>query len=147
MSDRIEQELLAGKTILINTRGGSMRPLLREGKTQVLISPLQGPLKIGDLPLVRLKPGLYRLHRLVAAEGELLYTLGDHCTEAETVTADQVLGVVTEIWRGSRKIQLSGPGYRLYRWIWLHTQATRILLLRLRGRLVKLIKGGQIHGF
>ena len=146
MSDRIEQELLAGKTILMNTRGGSMRPLLREGKTQVLISPLQGPLKIGDLPLVRLKPGLYRLHRLVASEGELLYTLGDHCTEAETVTADQVLGVVTEICRGSRKIDLNGPGYRLYRWVWLHTQASRILLLRLRRRLVRLIKGGQTYG-
>ena len=135
MADRIYEELREGRSILSNTRGASMRPLLREGKTQVLITPITRELRIGDLPLVRLSPGHYRLHRLIAVRDGIYCTLGDNSITPEQVDPATVLGLAARIYRGNRVISLEGPGYQWYTRFWLHTRSIRIPLLLLKNRL------------
>lgn len=150
MSDRIEQELAAGRAVLVNTQGISMRPLLWAGKTQVLVSPLEGPLEIGDLPLAVVQPGRYRLHRLVEVRDGIYITLGDNTACPERVAPDRIIGRVTEIYRGSRRIPMDGLSYRAYRRFWLWSTPARLPVYRLRDRLhrvlSRLVRRLKAHG-
>lgn len=140
-SSSIEQELKNGRQVLVNTRGISMRPLLWEGKTQVIVRPPDRPMQIGDLPLVRVRTGLYRLHRTVRMENGTIYTRGDNCMAAEAVSPENVLGFVTEIYRGNKKIPMDGIGYRIYTWLWLHTFPVRLVIYRIRALVLRLAGG------
>ena len=139
--DSIEKELREGRSVMVNTKGVSMRPLLWQGKTQVRIEPLKGPLKVGDMPLVRLRPGLSRLHRLIRMEENYLVTRGDNCRYAEKAALEDVLGVVTAIYRGNRQIRMDGRLYRLYVSAWQWTAPIRLPVYALRDR----VRGWKHH--
>lgn len=128
----LARELLSGHKIMVNTKGISMRPLLWQGRTQVMVSPLTRPLEVGDLPLVSLPDGRFRLHRLVKKEGDVLCTRGDNTIALERVKPEDVVGVVTEIYRGPKKINMNGRGYRFYTRLWLKTAPVRLPIYRLR---------------
>lgn len=146
MCDSIAGELRAGRTVLLNTTGKSMRPLLKEGQTQVLVEPLRGSLRLGDLPLVEIGPGHYRLHRIIRVQNECYVTRGDNSIYKETVTAGQILGHVTQIRRGRRVLSLCARRYTLYWRLWLLLTPIRIPLYRLRGSLEGLLERRQRHG-
>ena len=126
---------------MVNTRGVSMRPLLWQGKTQVRVSPLDRPLQIGDISLMFVKPGLSRLHRVIAIDGSTVYTRGDNCVAAEKEDMANLLGVVTEIYRGSRQIPMDGLGYRVYRAIWLHSFPVRLVIYKVRNFILRIVGG------
>ena len=77
---RIKDELAAGKPVISFTSGVSMEPLLHDKRkknaTHVLILPIQGICKIGDMPLVFMNDGRYILHRIVRVDekdGKIFY--------------------------------------------------------------------------
>ena len=132
----IENELKHGRSVMVNTKGISMRPLLWQGKTHVYISPLSKPLKIGDLPLVKLKPGISRLHRIVKMDETGIFTRGDNCVALEKVEQESIIGVVTEIYCGNKKIDMEGIGYRFYTAFWLKTAPIRIFVYLVRNKII-----------
>ena len=131
----IAGELKAGRTVLVNTRGVSMRPLLRQGQTQVLIAPVSRPVKVGDLPLVYLRPGLSQLHRVIKTDENYVYTRGDNCTSSEKVSRKNILGLAVKIYRGQAEIPMDGFAYRFYTRFWLLSAPVRIPLMILGRKL------------
>ena len=108
------QELRAGRTIIAQTVGDSMEPLLRQGETQVVLMPVSGPLKRGDLPLYQRPSGQYVLHRVVGVRDGAYYTRGDNRFGEERVEPDWVLGVTSAVIRGGATVPVSDEDYQRY---------------------------------
>ncbi|MCM1333506.1 MAG: S24/S26 family peptidase [Bacteroides sp.] len=131
----IADELNAGRAVTTPTHGISMKPLLTEGKTLVLVEPLDRPLTVGELPIFLREDGKYVIHRVIGADAENYYTRGDNCLNYETVPKGQMLGVVTEIYRGEKTLRVTDRRYRLYVAVWRTLTPLRLGWKRLRVRL------------
>ena len=100
-------------------KGTSMLPLLRQGKDSVLLVSPDG-LRARDICLYRRKNGAFVLHRLMKIEknGTLTF-LGDNQLQLERgIFPDQVIAVVSHVFRGEKKISVKKCSYRCY--VWLH---------------------------
>lgn len=128
-----EEALHAGKSVRFMPRGVSMKPMLRQGKDGVVLSPAPQKLQKYDLPLYRRRDGKFILHRIIAVEDDHFVCCGDNQYAPESpVYPDQVIAVVTAFTRGERLIPVTAPGYRLYCRLW--CAARPLLKLYKRGR-------------
>lgn len=121
------EELRAGRSLTVSTVGTSMQPLLRQGETRVVLVPLSGPPKKGDVLLYRRPTGEYVLHRVVRTADGLCWMRGDHCYEPlEPVEPGQLLGMAQEVLRkDSSSFPVTAPLYRLYVAAWLGSYPLR----------------------
>ena len=115
----IRGELQRGRPVITFTTGTSMEPLLHDkGKknaTHVLVNPLTEELSVGDMPLVQLSDETYMIHRIIGVEpGPVYITRGDNCIGCERVAPEQILGIVTEIYEGNKKICVTDKRYLRY---------------------------------
>lgn len=114
----LEEQVRSGRPVVSFTVGDSMEPLLYNRSTRVVIRRADRPLHPGELPLYRRPNGRFIMHRIIRADADHYYTRGDNRCGLETVPRDWVLGVVTEIYRGSHHFSVSHPVYRLYVAVW-----------------------------
>ena len=128
-------QLKQGLPVVMNTRGISMRPLLRQGKTQVLIEPLHRELEIGELPLFLRQDGRLVIHRLVGRDPQNYHTRGDNCISGESFPRENAYGVVTRIYRGQKALEVTDWRYRAYVSVWMHTAGIRIFWKKCLARL------------
>ena len=129
----IRENLAQGKTVRFLPKGSSMKPMLRQGKDSVVLSPVPEKLQKYDLPLYQRRDGTYVLHRIVAV-GDTYTCLGDNQLKPERgLRQDQMIGLVTGFYRGSKYHSVTEPGYQLYCRVW-------SLLRRIVRRLKWLIK-------
>ncbi len=131
----VERRLSEGESVCIRMKGHSMRPLLREAKDSVVISPCRGrKLQCGDVVLFR-QHNTHILHRIVAIEGSRLLLAGDgNYRIHERCCMDDVLGIMVQVIRPSgRVIECHGNKWQTWsrRWIatpaWLRRQILRVL--------------------
>lgn len=121
----IREQLAAGKTVRFSPRGTSMLPMLRQGKDQVVLSPLPEKLKKYDLPLYQRKNGQFVLHRIVGV-GDTYTCLGDNQFDTEPgLGHDQMIALVTAFTRDGREISVTAWHYRLYCRVWYHSCSIR----------------------
>lgn len=121
----IREQLAAGKTVRFSPRGTSMLPMLRQGKDQVVLSPLPEKLKKYDLPLYQRKNGQFVLHRIVGV-GDTYTCLGDNQFDTEPgLGHDQMIALVTAFTRDGREIPVTAWHYRLYCRLWYHSRSIR----------------------
>ena len=121
----IREQLAAGKTVRFSPRGTSMLPMLRQGKDQVVLSPLPEKLKKYDLPLYQRKNGQFVLHRIVGV-GDTYTCLGDNQFDTEPgLGHDQMIALVTAFTRNGREIPVTAWHYRLYCRLWYHSRSIR----------------------
>lgn len=83
------------------TRGTSMRPLLRQGRDIVVIKRPQFPLKVGDVPLYKVKSRKELvLHRILKVNNDGSYIIrGDNLYAKEHVAESQIVGVMKAFYR------------------------------------------------
>lgn len=114
MNKRIE-ELLAEEGVFVSTTSGvSMMPMLRDRRDTIVITPACGRLKKYDVALYR-RGDDYVLHRVVKVLPDSYIICGDNCVTLEKgITDAQVIGKLTEVRRGEKKLRLDGLGYGLY---------------------------------
>lgn len=117
-TETIRGRLERGLPAATYTQGVSMRPLLYQGKTHVILQPLDRELKPGDLPIYQRPSGVYVIHRLIRIGEDHYYTRGDNCMSGEKIPKDWVIGIVTEIFRKGKNISVTGRGYRAYVAFW-----------------------------
>lgn len=127
----VEEQLKIQNTAAFLTRGASMYPLLRTHKDIVVISKAEHPLKIGEAPLYKVKGAQNLiLHRIIdiAADGTYIIR-GDNTYKREYVSKENVVGVMTAVYRGGKYIDCaSSKKYKFYvklnkfsyplRWLW-----------------------------
>lgn len=131
MMPLIRERLKAGYSAQFTTRGVSMLPLLRNGKDQVVLSPLPEKLKKYDLPLYQRDDGHYILHRIVKA-GETFTCIGDHQYVYETgVRQDQMIAIATGFYRKGKYVSADSFGYRVYCRVWHWVRPFRYIAFRL----------------
>ena len=120
MSRSIEEQIREGGFYVTTTVGTSMRPMLRDRRDRVVIRAADpNTLTRWDLPLYRTPDGSYLLHRIIGTtkDGRLVIR-GDNTYHKEYVTREQIVGVVTEFYRGDRHVSTDSKRYRLYAALW-----------------------------
>ena len=127
----VEQQLKTEDTAAFLTRGASMYPLLRTHKDIVVISKAEHPLKVGEAPLYKVKGAKNLvLHRIIGVADDGTYIIrGDNTYKREYVPQENVVGVMTAVYRGGKSIDCANSKkYRFYvkfnrfsypvRWLW-----------------------------
>lgn len=124
---------------VVPTRGTSMLPLLKEGKTLVEVAAKdKKQLKKGDVVLYRKNDGTLVLHRIIKAEGgDVFAVLGDHqFKNTERVHKDQILAVALGFFINGRYVDEKTRWYRIYKKIWIGSLTLRrccLAFLKLSG--------------
>ena len=96
------------------TVGYSMYPLLRDRRDNIVVRPCNGRLKKYDVPLYK-RGDEYVLHRIIKVLPDGYVICGDNCIRKEYGIKDEnILGVLTEIYRNGKKIDMNGFGYKFY---------------------------------
>nr|MBE6544537.1 hypothetical protein [Oscillospiraceae bacterium] len=136
----IEEKISDGGSVELSIRGVSMRPLLREGKDSVVLSPLMGRLKKGDIALFRRNNGAYVLHRVAKVADSRYSFVGDNQYFLEPVIDAQIIAVVSAIRRDGRLFECGNFAYRVYAFLWQTSRPLRFLLFRILRKLKKILK-------
>lgn len=134
MPSALEAEVRSGRPVVSLTVGDSMKPLLYDHSTRVVICRADRPLRPGELPLYRRPNGQFIMHRIIRTDNDHYYTRGDNRCGLETVPRAWVLGVVTEIYRGERHFSVHHPAYRGYVAVWNALYPLRWIVYKCRGR-------------
>ncbi len=114
IEDVIKEEGLFVST----TVGTSMYPMLRNRRDTIIVEPYEGRLKKYDVPLYK-RGSDYILHRIIEVRPDSYVILGDNCIQKEYgITDEQILGVLTGFYRGSKMIDMNGKAYKLYVRTW-----------------------------
>ena len=134
------QKLAQGGRVRFGPKGVSMLPMIRQGIDTVELGPLPEKLKKFDLPLYQRRDGQYVLHRIVKVEDT--YTcIGDNQFQLEKgLTHDQMIGVVTALYRGEKRWEADCWQYKLYCRVWHYTRFPRKCWRGLRARVLRLFK-------
>lgn len=125
--ERTIEEVLKEDGLFVSTTAGmSMYPMLRNRKDTIVIKPYEGRLQKYDVPLYK-RNETYILHRIVKVLPNSYVICGDNCEQREyDITDTQILGVLTEFYRGDKKVDMQGLGYKLYARIWCATFGLRM---------------------
>ena len=120
-SAELKDHLASEGFFVSTTVGMSMYPMLRNRRDRVVILPVgEGRLRRWDLPLYLREDGQYILHRVIAVKEDHYVIRGDNTWSKEYVRDEQILGVVSEFYRGKKHIRTDARLYRLYAAFW-HT--------------------------
>ena len=129
----IRERTAAGQSVrYIPFRGISMRPLLKQGRDQVEVSPLPDRLQKYDLPVYRMPSGKIVMHRVVADKGDYYLCNGDNLCTYERVPHENMIALVTAFLRKGKRLEITSKGYRFYCVFWHYTRPVRFVFIRLR---------------
>lgn len=142
------EEVLAQQGVYVSTTVGvSMCPMLRNRRDTIVVEPLHGRrLRRFEVPLYR-RGDDYVLHRCVEVHSDSYTMLGDNCLNKEPDIPDErVIGVLTGLYRGEKKIDMDGLPYRAYVRVWYAIYPLRRCVMRARafaGRAKRCLKGDK----
>ncbi len=139
-SNTIKAELAAGKTVMFYTVGISMRPLLKERQTHVMIVPSDSFQK-NDIVLYIRSNGNYVLHRLLRQDKDILYIRGDNTYTLESVKKSSAIGRVSHIYKNGKYIDVStDKKYKVYVFFRNISYPMRFLYVKFKRAVKKLLK-------
>lgn len=120
----VAEELKQGKSVKFKVNGTSMLPLIRSEKDFVTVTPINRETSVSKYDIVLFKYNdRHVLHRIIGlADGNGKFRLrgdGSYFAE-ESCTYSDILGVVTQIYRGesTRAINPHSRTLRLYARLW-----------------------------
>lgn len=129
---QIEDVLKEEGVFVSTTVGVSMFPMLRNRKDTIIVTPYKGRLKKYDVPLYK-RDSSYILHRIIEVRPDSYVICGDNCIQKEYgITDEQILGVLTGFYRGAKKVNMDGIGYKLYARVWPFSYPVRKLCAKMR---------------
>ena len=126
-----EDELKRTGYLIYTITGVSMMPLLRQKKDIIGIKRKEAT-RCNKYDVVLYKRGQkYILHRILKVRPEDYVIAGDNCTVLECgVTDNQILGVMTRVYRNGKEIHMTDMRYRLYMHLWCDCYPVRMAILR-----------------
>lgn len=139
-----EEQLKTNESAAFLTSGTSMRPLIRAHKDIVVISRVQKPLKVGDVPLYK-KDGSDKLilHRIIDIAPDGTYIIrGDNTYSKEYIPQCDIIGVMSALYRGGKYIDCkTSKLYKVYIKVNRFLYPVRYLWkVKIRPILVKIVK-------
>ena len=137
----IVDELKAGRNVTFFTVGCSMQPLLFERQTHVMLAPITDGVKKYDIVLYIRADGAYVLHRCIKVMDGYCLIRGDNTYFIEHVKNEQMVGVVTHVYRNGKMIDVEkSRSYRFYSVFWHKIYHLRYFILRVRRKLGRWIR-------
>ena len=111
----IKEKLDENGSVLFTTNGTSMKPLLDDGKDQVELVKVDGPLKRNDIPLFSRQDGTFVLHRIIKVlKGNNYLVRGDNQIINEKINHQQIIGKVCKIVKNNQEIDFNSNKYKRY---------------------------------
>ena len=115
MSEAYEDVLKRNGTLVFTPGGTSMQPLLRHHENPVVLLPVEGRLKRGDVPFYKRANGQYVLHRIICVHKDGYDCCGDNQTALEKgVTDDMIFARMVGFYQGERYISCDDPAIVRY---------------------------------
>ena len=128
----VKERIDEGRSVAIKPKGNSMVPVIRSGRDTVVLSPVTGELKTGDI-LLFVVGGKHVLHRLVSIDGDRLTMMGDGNSRGmECCLRSDVVAIVTKIIREGKSIG-HAPGRAC---VWRLLRPVRRYILAIYRRLI-----------
>lgn len=117
--ETIRAVLDSGGEFRIYPKGTSMLPLLAEGRDSVSLTKPAALPERNDIAFYRRDDGSYILHRIIKVKGDTYVMCGDNQLSPETgVSREQIIAVVSRVFKGDKEISLGSVRYRLYCLAW-----------------------------
>ena len=135
VSSTYEEELSSAGTIAFPVKGVSMQPLIKAGRDAVFVTAKQERLERYDVGLFKRDNGECVLHRALSVNDDGYLFCGDSQTFTEDVREDQVLGVMTNLIRKGKTVNLEGRAYHAYVALWCGLFPARRVLLKVLHRM------------
>ena len=136
-----EEQLEKNGRLIYTNVGDSMWPLIRQGKDLLVIEPVHGRLRKYDVPLYKRDSGQYVLHRILEVRRDDYVICGDNRSRKEYgITDRHIIGVLTGIVRSGKTVSVKNKWYRLYVHIWCDFFPLRSLIIRVYGRLKRILR-------
>ena len=141
--EEIRRVLDVGMDARFTVVGHSMWPTLTHKRDEVILSPLDGRVKRGDVVLFCPAEGRYLLHRVCRVRHGQMVTAGDgNCWRDGAFSTATIVGRVTKIGRKGRWYSCTDGWYRLRSRAWMALYPLRPLLLKCL-RFVAARRGGR----
>lgn len=135
----LKETLAKDGTVAFTTSGVSMWPLFRHRKDTIIVTKRQKRLKKYDIALFQVN-NKFILHRIVKVLDNSYIICGDNClTKEYGIKDEQILGYVTQFYRGNRLISCNNFWYRLYVYIWVNLYPIRALIKKSKIWIKKII--------
>ena len=132
----VRRQLSENGQAYVRVTGNSMWPLLRHLRDGVILGPPR-ELRAGDIVLFDRRNGRYALHRVIRTAETGFTMAGDHQWHIEPdLPKDQVVGVVTAIDRGGRRIACTNLFLKIYSQALTFLTLPRINLRKAVGKLI-----------
>ena len=124
-----------GKRPRLRPRGSSMRPFIRGGQDQIVLSPLtEDSYQVGRVVLAHIARG-YLVHRIVRIDGGVFTLRGDgNPYQREQCTQEEILAEVTTVHRGKQVIKVGDKLWWRYERLWPENDTLRRIALALYRR-------------
>ncbi|MBQ8726659.1 MAG: S24/S26 family peptidase [Clostridia bacterium] len=110
----IKELLDSGGKYVGMTSGVSMLPMIESGKDVVVIEKKTERLKPLDVALYMRNGKDYVLHRVLKVTKDGYVIRGDNCYSDEIVKEDEVIGVLTQYFKGEKPIMMDDKDYLRY---------------------------------
>ena len=135
LAQLIVLQLKENQTAKLTVTGISMMPMLRHREDQVMLIPVAGCCKPGDIILYRRENGRYVLHRIIRLIENGYICCGDNQAEEEIVMHNQLIAVVNGFIRNEKTYKLNHLGYRAYVFVWVKLFWLRPIYIKIRRRI------------
>lgn len=136
-----EEQLEKNGRLIYTNVGDSMWPLIRQGKDLLVIEPVHGRLRKYDVPLYKRDSGQYVLHRILEVRRDDYVICGDNRSRKEYgITDRHIIGVLTGVVRSGKTVSVKNKWYRLYVHIWCDFFPLRSLIIRVYGKLKRILR-------
>ncbi|MGE5403943.1 MAG: S24/S26 family peptidase [Candidatus Saccharibacteria bacterium] len=136
----ISELIQQGQSARLVVSGSSMYPFLRDGIDSVeLVKGNFDDLKRGDIVMIQRLDGTYVMHRIIKKDKDSFVMVGDAQEWLEgPISREQMVAVVTAIWRKEEKISCSSTGWKLLSELWLILLPFRYFILRVFNKLSRI---------
>jgi len=143
----VSELLQNNQKVRITVTGNSMMPFLRENRDSVELSAAGiNDLRFGQIALIRRNDGIYILHRVILKVKGSFYLAGDaQCRVEGPLMPDQLIAVVTNIWRKDKQISASNILWKILSFLWWIRLPVWFIFTRpfkFLNRLSKALRGG-----
>ena len=117
----IEEVLASGGEFRLFPTGVSMRPLIVQGRDSVVLKRNDTvAAKKHDIAFYKRRDGQFVLHRVMKIKKDGTYVMcGDtQFALEEGIAPEQIIGYVSDIYRGEKKFSVRALKYRAYVFVW-----------------------------
>ena len=106
----------SGGNFIFTSTGTSMLPLISNNQDEVVLSPINAPLKKDDIVLFVRQDGTFVLHRIIKKKRNNTYVMrGDNqIINEKNITDNQIIAIVTKIIKKNQEIAFDNKKYKSY---------------------------------